>query len=158
MTNRTGWLIGICITLILAWLLFGVSWGGDSVQLVIKHTSPRPKAAADILFGLNQTCQVSMIEVHRLEKNDDGEWFQPLFGLEADPIWRSIPRGADYRDIQAFMYGQRARGMRHDVRPKPLEPDGRYQITIESRQGTIVQQFAATPQKKDEAEPSQASQ
>ncbi len=101
------------------------------------------------MIAFNQAYDISELVVHRMEQNDEGEWQVPRFGLESDPVWKIIPRGAETRQAQAVMYGDRPRGFRHEVRPRPLEPDGRYRATITTTRGTASVDFSGSPRQEE---------
>lgn len=152
MTNRATWLISLCLLLIFVWTFFFIPWGGSDIEILVQHKKG-PNNTSQIFFGFNKAYDTTMIEVHRLEQNEQGEWVRPLYGLEADPVWRVIPRGADVesRTVQALIYGERPRGMRNDVRPKDIDPQGHYMLTIETLEGTGTTLFFGSPQQEPAA-------
>lgn len=148
MTQRTYWLFGIVGVLLLTWLVVAAPWSGGrpELQVVVKHGSVPEGAEPQVLIGLNQPFDVRSITVHRMVQAEDGTWRVPKYGLESDPVWKVIPRGEETREVHAFMYGTRPRGMRNEVRPVPLVAEGRYRVTIEALQGDGVVDFTGVPE------------
>ncbi|MEQ9453440.1 MAG: hypothetical protein RLN76_02455 [Phycisphaeraceae bacterium] len=153
MTQRSYWLFGIVGFLLLSWLVMASPWsGGPELQVVVKHSAVPAGAEPEVLIGLNQAYDVRAVVVHRMVQDEDGAWEVPKYGLESDPVWKVIPRGADTRELHAFMYGKRPQGMRNEVRPVALVPEGRYRVTIDAVQGGGTVDFGGVPDPVVEAE------
>jgi hypothetical protein len=125
-------LTGLALALAAVYVIWFTDWFRPAmIQIAYSTRTSRyhtrhGQPIQEVLFALNQSCELTEIKVVPLPALQTNELAQPVWHLVGDPSSDALSR---------FIYGQRIAGMNPAIkgtRPAPLQPGITYRIFIKA--------------------------